>query len=262
MVDFGLYLVDADGQEVLLPKRYEPEIVYVGDELDVFLYTDSEDRIIATTQKPYATLGEVATLEVVDIAKNGCYLDIGLQKDIFMPTKNPNAFKKGDKVVVKISKDKQNRLTARLGIKDTLTPSISYKQNSEVDILPFEKSELGIGCIVDKKYFGLLYSNELFEKIDIGEPRRAFVKKVRSDGKIDLSIKRVGIVGVNEEKDKLLDALNKNGGVLELHYDSPPELIMNLCSLSKKGFKRALGEMLRENIVKLTVGEKIEKLSS
>jgi len=258
VVDFGLYLVDEDGEEVLLPKRYEPSQVMIGDMLEVFLYTDSDDRVIATTQKPLATLGEIVALTVVDVAKNGCYLDIGLQKDIFMPTKNPDGFKKGDTVVVKISKDRQDRLTARLGVKETLLPSKNYKANDEVEILLFEKSELGYGCVVDRKYYGMLYANEVFEKLSRGEKRKAFVKKVRPDGKIDLCLKQVGVLGVNIEKERLINALEKNGGVLYLHYDSPPEEITKLCSLSKKGFKRALSESLREGIVKLNEGEKIE----
>jgi predicted RNA-binding protein (virulence factor B family) len=262
-VDFGAYLTELDGeseQEVLLPRQYEPAGLDVGDEIEVFLYTDSEDRLIATTLMPHAFLGDIAILEVKDITDSGCFLDIGLLKDIFMPTKTPRHYKIGQFIAVIIALDKQERLIARLGIKERLkfAPQQTLKANVEIDIFIFEESDLGFGCVVDKQYFGLLFKKELFEKVKIGERRKAFIKRVREDGKIDLSIKEFGASGVKTEKQRVIDALKKNGGVLPLHYDSDPNIVHETCSLSKKGFKRALTELIKDRIIKLTVGEKIE----
>ncbi len=258
IVDFGVYLIDEDENEILLPKRYEPEEVNIGDKVEVFLYTDSEDRPIATTLTPIAVLGEIAVLEVVDTTRKGCFLDLGIAKDIFMPTKFPANYKKGDKVVVKITKDKQERLIAKKGIKETLKSAKGYKPNKEVEIIVFEKSDMGYGCVTDKKYYGLIYANEVFQPLAIGEKRIAYVKKNRDDGKLDLSLKKLGVAGVNEELESLLTILRNNSGVLRLHYDSPPEEIAKICALSKKGFKRALSEGIKEGVIHLVPGEKIE----
>jgi predicted RNA-binding protein (virulence factor B family) len=258
-VDFGLYLTDDGDTEVLLPRQYEPKGIDVGDEIEVFLYTDSEDRLVATTKTPLAYIDEVAILEVKDVTNNGCFLDIGLPKDIFMPTKTPRSYKIGQYVAVYIALDTQGRLIARLGIKERLklAEQQTLKANVETDIFIFEESDLGFGCVVDGQYFGMLFKKELFEKVQVGEKRIAFIKRVREDGKIDLSIKAFGVSGVVVEKERLLAALKQNGSVLLLHYDSDPKEIQKLCQLSKKGFKRALSELLKDGVIVLDVGVKI-----
>lgn len=260
-VDFGVYLTDGSEKEVLLPRRYEPEGIDIGDSVEVFLYTDSEDRLIATTEMPYAFLGDIAVLKVVDVSPRGCYLDIGLLKDIFMPIKTPEYYKKGMYVAVSIELDKQERLIARVGrIKEGLKPAKAkdFKVGDSVNVFVFEKSDLGFGCIVNKKFFGMIFRKETFENISIGTKTKAFIKNIRDDGKLDLSLRATGEVGAKDEKQKVLDMLIKNGGALELHYDTPPEVIVNFCGMSKKGFKRALTSLIEEGKIKLYAGEKIE----
>lgn len=260
-VDFGTYLTDGGEQEVLLPRRYEPEGIDIGDSVEVFLYTDSEDRIIATTEMPYAFLGDIAVLKIVDVSPRGCYLDIGLLKDIFMPAKNPDIYKKGMHVAVTIELDKQERLIARTGrIKDGLKPAREkdFKVGDSVNVFVFEKSDLGFGCIVNKKFFGMIFRKDTFEKINVGTRTKAFIKNIREDGKLDLSLRASGEAGTQNEKQKVLDMLIKNGGTLELHYDTDPDVITNFCGMSKKGFKRALTSLIEEGKIKLYAGEKIE----
>lgn len=251
-VDFGVYLLDeGSDEEVLLPRRYVPEGLEMGASVEVFLYTDSEDRPVATTLKPKAILGEIASLRVVSVGERGCFLDLGIAKDIFMPCKNPARFAVGSYVVVRIDLDREQRLIARLGFKEELRrASAALKPSTEVAILPFERSSLGVGCVVQGRYFGLLFNNEIFEPITLGEERRAYVKAVRNDGKIDLSLRRTqGAGGLAHELERLLGALEK--GALELHYDSSPEEISRLLGLSKKGFKRALSEAIRQGKARL-----------
>lgn len=262
-LDFGVYLLEELTQEeVLLPKRYVPEGLEMGAMLEVFLYTDSEDRPVATTLKPKAILGEVAALEVVSVSERGCYLDLGIAKDIFMPCKNPYSFHEGQKVVVRLDLDKEKRLIARIGVKNYLQNApVTLRLFTEVEILPFEWSTLGYGCMVNGRYFGMLFNNETFEKLPLGETRKGYIKAVRPDGKIDLSLRKSqGAGGLKEELEKLMKALQSAGGRLELHYDSDPDEISKITGLSKKGFKRALGEAIRSQKVELVAGKGIKQI--
>ncbi|ETD24974.1 S1-like domain-containing RNA-binding protein [Helicobacter macacae] len=146
--------------EVLLPNKFCPSGAKVGDEVQVFIYTDSQDRFIATTQSPLATLGQIAFLRVVSVGQNGVFLDLGLDKDIFMPSKNPKSYALDSLVAVKICADKSHRLIAKKGIKDTLKPYKAKHRGTKVEILPFEISPLGVGCVVEGKYYGLLYTSQ------------------------------------------------------------------------------------------------------
>lgn len=255
-VDFGVYLSDDSDELILLPKRYVCEGLEMGAEVDVFLYTDSEDRPVATTIKPFAILGEITVLRVVSVGERGCFLDLGIAKDIFMPTKNSARFRIGDTVVVKIDLDRENRLVARIGFKESLErASNALKTFSEVDILPFESSELGISCVVNGRFLGMVFRNEIFEQIEMKVPRKAYVKKVRNDGKIDLSLRKSkGAGGINDELQALIDALKRADGTLALNYDSPPDEISSLTGLSKKGFKRALSEAIKRGRARLEDG--------
>ena len=253
-VDFGVYLCDEAGKgEVLLPRRYVPAELQIGEKLEVFLYTDSEDRLIATTLKPLAKLGEIAALRVVSVAMQGCYLDMGIPKDLFMPCKEPARFCVEDLVVVWIDLDREGRLIARLGIKERLKSAPqSLKAHTEVEVLPFEHSSLGYGCVVNGRYFGMLFNNEVFAKLALGNRYRAYVKAIRSDGKIDLRLRKSQESGgLASEVATLLRVLKEAGGSLMLHYDSAPKEIVEHTGLSKKGFKRALTCALKEGKIKL-----------
>lgn len=251
--DNGAYLKDQAEEEVLLPNKFVLDDFKVGDFIEVFLYTDSLDRPVATTQKPYGTIDDILTLKIISIEENGCFLDIGIDKDIFMPTKAPKRFKIGDFVAVRITLDKQGRLIARLGIKEHLKP---YKINTpyvKVDILPFEKTPLGIGCVVNDEYYGLLYQNQIFSPLEIGQKTTAYISKIRPDGKLDLSLKPIG--DKSEEKMRLLELISEHK-ILELDFDSSPEEIQTICQMSKKSFKTLINTLVKESKIKITDSSK------
>lgn len=240
---FGAYLKVGE-EEVLLPNKFVTESLKIGDFLEVFLYTDSLDRPVATTQKPLGEIGEILALNIVSIQDNGCFLDLGIDKDIFMPSKNPKRFQIGQSVVVVLTNDKQNRLIAKLGIKERLLPfkgSLKYKK---VTILPFETTPLGIGCVVNQKYYGLLYKNQIYSPLQIGKQSSAYIQKVRSDGKLDLSLK--AFEDLNKEKERLLQII-KDKQNLELDFNSPPQEIYTTCQMSKKSFKTLINALLKES---------------
>lgn len=239
----GAYLKDELNQEVLLPNKFILPTHKLNDFIEVFIYTDSLDRIVATTQKPYGILDEITLLEIVSIVDNGCYLNIGLDKDIFMPSKAPERFNISQKVMVKITTDKQNRLIAKLGIKEHLKSYIGQNKYMKVNIFPFEKTPLGIGCIVEKRYYGLVFHNEIFSPIELNIPIEGYIKNVRKDGKIDLSLKPIG--ENTQEKNHLFEII-KNQKILELDFNSPPEQIYQVCHMSKKKFKMLINILIKE----------------
>lgn len=242
---FGAYLSDEAGVEVLLPNRYINKDEHKIDSLVwVFVYTDSEDRIVSITTTPKAFVNDIASLEVVSIEKNGIYLDLGIPKDIFMPSKNPHHYKINQKVVVKILLDKQNRLIARANISDFLSKAVKTSKNlgnKSVKILPFLKTDIGLNCVVNDKYFGIIHNNDLNRNLEIGETCRAFVKKIRADGKLDLGLKN----DTNANESLILEILLKNNNRLNIDFDSSPELIKNTLNMSKKAFKAATSSLIK-----------------
>ncbi len=233
----GAYLVNELFEEVLLPKKFVPIDAKIDQYLDVFLYTDSEDRIIATTQTPFALRDEVAVLEICDIVKEGCYLDLGLDKHIFMPSKNPARFNLADKVGVFITLDKQKRLIARLGIKEYLKPARLKNLYITRKALVFERTPLGFGCVVEGQYYGLLYHDNLVFKPKLFDWVSVQINKIRTDGKLDLRL------DANQQKNIVKQMLQQEG-VLEFNYDSSPEDIARVFGISKKLFKKTISEMI------------------
>ncbi|MDD6055394.1 MAG: S1-like domain-containing RNA-binding protein [Helicobacteraceae bacterium] len=254
----GAYL-NAGSEEVLLPNKYVPESAKIGDKIRVFLYTDSSDRAVATTLTPLATRGQIALLKVVDKNNFGCFLDLGIAKDIFMPTKNTQNYRLGSSALVFIDIDKENRLIARENIKPHLR---NFKENLQtlkafnaVKIMPFRETPLGFECVVNGEFLGLLYKNEVFCEISLFVECDAFIKKIYFNGKCDLSLKNPKVKNsLKAESERLFEVLAANNGKLNLHYDSLPELIKEKCDLSKKAFKRALSALLKENKVTLEAG--------
>lgn len=239
----GIFLESLDEKDVLLPQAYVTPQMHDDTLLEVFLYTDSEDRLIATTLKPKAMLDEFAIFEVVDIAPFGAFVNWGLAKDLFVPNMfQKERFKIGDKRFLKVVYDeKTHRLvgTEKLGnIFDKKPKGLSL--HKEVDILIIAKTPLGFKCLVEDKYEGLIYHNEIFEKIEIGSQRKAYIKTIRKDGCIDLSLQAIG----NKQKDisceRVLSLLKQNGGILPYNYKSDPELVQSVFGLSKKAYKRSL----------------------
>lgn len=240
ILPFGAILGD---EEILLPKKYLPKEVQIGEEIEVFVYTDSEDRIIATTLRPYGVLGEIVALEVVDIVSNGAYLDLGIAKDIFLPCKNPYSLKRGEKRVVRIERDKEGRLIAQGHIK-LLPCKDKSKMREECEALVYRKTPLGFECIVEGKYQGMLYKNEIFSAINITQKVRVMIKNIRVDGKMDLKLIE------EDEAEHLLKVLKENANFLALTNQSNPQEIYKIAQMSKKSFKRAvakLGERIKKD---------------
>lgn len=254
--DHGFYLVSEDEDDVLLPKVYVTEDMKIGDEIEVFIYTDSEDRFVATTERPKAMLGEFGYFEVVGVESFGAFVDWGLQKDLFVPKKFQKIpLEVGMKFVFRVCLDKESdRLFGAHKFKDFIHTDVEeLKENQKVDIIIREKTPLGFKVIVDNKYEAMIFHNEIFEDIWIGQKKQAYVKKVRPDKKIDISLQQVGKKEENVETavHRVTKVLKANGGELECNYKSEPELIKELFGLSKKNYKKALTELLDKKVITL-----------
>lgn len=253
-VDFGFYLTDGH-EEVLLPKKWIPEGADIGKNVEVFIYTDSEDRLIATTMKPKATLGDFAALEVTSTTGFGAFLDWGLEKDLLLPKNEqikPVAV--GEKAVVKVCLDfKTNRLIGVSKIGSFLKPvPESLQPGQEVEVWVYNQTPLGYQVMVNEQFAGLLYENEVFEELRIGDKRTAWVKKRREDDKLDVSLKPFGKEGMKSDREKVLEALKEAGGTLALGDKSEPEEISKKMNMSKKAFKRAIGMLYKEQLISLS----------
>lgn len=236
-------MTSLDEKDVLLPQAYVTDAMQEDTLLEVFLYTDSEDRLIATTLKPKAMLDEYALFEVVDVAPFGAFVAWGLAKDLFVPNMfQKEKFKIGDKRFLKVVYDERtHRLvgTEKLGDFFDKRPK-GLSPNKEVDIIIIAKTPLGFKCIVEENYEGLIYHNEIFETIEIGSIRKAYVKTVRKDGSIDLALRPSGAKQKDISSEKVLSLLKKSGDSMPYNYKSDAELIKDVFGLSKKEFKRAL----------------------
>lgn len=252
VVDFGVYLGSLEDDDVvLLPKKYLRENVKTGDILDVFVYSDSEDRYIATTKRPFSKLNEFGVFEVVDVAKFGAFVDWGLEKNLFLPfASQKGRVKKGDKVIGIVKYDeKTDRLYLDAKIGRNLQKANNLKKNDEVEILVIAKTPLGFKVIADNSFEGMLFENEIFEKIRIGDKRKAFVKNVRQDGKIDLSLNPVGKTK-EEGLKKVLEKLRDKKEIY-LTTKSSPEDIKKEFGVSKKAFKSAVNSLKEEDKIEI-----------
>lgn len=239
----GMFLMSKDEKDVLLPKAYVTDEMVVDSLVEVFLYTDSEDRLIATTLKPKAMLDEFGFFEVVDNADFGAFVDWGLPKDLLVPKffqKEP--FKVGEKKFLRVVYDeKTHRLVGTQKLSKYLekTPR-ALKKFQEVKILVIMKTPLGFKCIINDTFEGLIYHNEIFEKVEIGDVKSAYIKNIRRDGGIDLSLRKIGAKSSSSSTDKILEMLKQNGGIMLYNSKSDPELIKEVFAMSKKDFKRSL----------------------
>ena len=239
----GAYLMAQDGNDVLLPGPYLTPEMKERTLVDVFLYTDSEDRLVATTLKPTAMLDEFALFEVIDTAPFGAFMDWGLSKDLLVPNmfqKTP--FKVGEKRFLRVIYDERtHRLVGTEKLGDFFERRVkNLKPNDEANILIIAKTPLGFKCIVNDKYEGLIYHNEIFETIELGDKKTAYVKTIRKDGNIDLNLRKAGTKKSGGSADKVLDLLKSNNGIMPYNYKSDAELIKDVFGLSKKDFKRSL----------------------
>jgi len=250
----GVYLRDTEGEhEVLLPNKYVPKDLNLEDSIDVFLYTDSEDRIVATTLTPKIFLDELAVLEVTDVVKFGSFLDWGLEKDLFLPLgEQEGRVQKGDKIAVCLRFDgRTNRLFASAKIKKFNNQEITVKEGDEVDLIIGGQSDLGYQVIINKVYVGLLFFDKVFRPVRKGDKLKGFIEKVREDGKIDVSLQKKGYTQVVDSQDILLKKLQQNKGVLYLTDDSDPKAIMRELLMSKAVFKKCVGALYRQRKIKI-----------
>ncbi|MDN5204648.1 S1-like domain-containing RNA-binding protein [Fulvivirgaceae bacterium BMA10] len=252
-VEFGYYLTDEE-QEILIPRKYVSEETKVGDSLEVFVYKDSEDRLIATTLKPAAVIGEFVALEVKEVNRFGAFMNWGLEKDLLVPFREQQGkMVEGKKYVVRICLDhRTNRLIGVSKIHSFLSKDVSgLEEKQKVDLLVYGRTDLGFKVIINNVNSGLLYENEIFEKLSIGDRREGFIKRIREDGKIDVVLNLNDAQQRSDNTGKILEALEENEGFLALHDKSDPEQIYNILQMSKKNFKKTIGTLYKEKKIKL-----------
>lgn len=253
-VDFGMYLDGGPFGEILLPTRYIPENAKVGDEIEVFLYNDSEDRLIATTERPKAKVGEFAFLKVKAAGEYGAFLDWGLMKDLFIPFREQvvEMYVENSYLVRVYLDEKTDRIAASSRWHRFLEEkNETLKEEEEVTIKVATQTDLGYKVIVNDKYWGVLYENEIFQPIAIGDTRKAFVKKIRDDQRIDIILHKQGFEEVQESRSRILEKLKANDGFLPLTDKSSPELIYQEMKMSKKAFKRTVGNLYKQQLITL-----------
>lgn len=253
-VDFGLYLDGGPTGDILLPTRYVPKGTKVGDELEVFIYLDQDERPIATTQKPRAMVGDFAFLNVAWTNEHGAFLDWGLMKDVFCPFREQKKRMEKDKsYIVHIHVDEDSyRIMASAKIEKFLSKDFpEYKQNDEVKILVWQKTDLGFKVIVDNKFQGLIYDNQIFRELHTGDRLKGFVATVRPDGKLDIMMQKQGREQTLDFSERLHEYLFYHDGYCPFTDKSPAEDIYNEFHVSKKVFKRAVGDLYKQHIISL-----------
>ncbi len=257
ITDHGLFLLSEEGEDVLLPNAYVTDEMKIGELIKVFIYTDSEDRLIATTLRPKAMLDEFGYMEVVDVAPFGAFVDWGLPKDLFVPKALQRIpLKVGMKFLFRVCLDKEtNRLVGAHKFKNYIRDDVEELEvNQQVDIIIREKTPLGFKVIVNNLYEAMIFHNEIFEDIWIGQKKRAYVKKIRSDKKLDISLQPIGKKNADTAAGRVEKVLRENGGRLEFNYKSSPEDVKKRFNLSKKNYKRALTTLIDEKIITLDEG--------
>lgn len=262
--DNGFYLTDNDGNEVLLPNAYVSGELAIGHEIEVFVYKDSEDRIVATTLSPYIQFEEFAYLQAKEVNDFGAFMDWGLPKDLMVPfAEQAVRMEKGKWYLVFLLEDEQTeRLIGSNKIKDfVFFKDIDVKAGDEVDLLLYEMTELGMNAIVDNMYKGLIFKSDIHKNIKPGDKIKGYVKLVREDGKIDLLLEPLGYKNsIDKYTEIILSAIKENDGLLNLTDKSSAEEIKEKLGLSKKAFKKAVGKLYKEKIVELSdEGVKLKK---
>ncbi len=258
--NFGVYLTEDKKQIgkgsscILLPGKQVPKEIGIGDEIEVFIYKDSSDRYIATTNRPKLTMGELAVLKVVEVNKIGAFLDWGLEKDLLLPySEQIVKVKKGESFLVGLYIDKSERLCATMKIYDLLYTDSPYgKEDNVTGIVTGKNPEYGVFVAVDHKYHGLIQTKELTRDLRIGEEVEARVLSVREDGKLNLSLRKKGYIQMDIDGEKIMEKLKANEGFLPYHDKSDPELIRREFHMSKNEFKRAIGKLYRSHKILIT----------
>lgn len=253
-LDFGLYLDGYDGEEILIPRVYVTEGTQIGDFIEVFIYRDSEDRLIATTLKPYATVGEFAYLKVKDVSKLGVFLDWGLMKDLLVPFgEQTHKMGLGRSYLVYIYVDEESeRIVASAKLDKFLENDITkFTEGQEVSLIPYEYTDLGIKSLIDKRSIGVIYKSEVFQEVVLGDVTSGFIKKIRTDSKIDLSLVKQGYDRIDNVKLQIYTQLVSKEGFLPYTDKTDSEIIYRDLQMSKKDFKKAIGGLYKDSKVKL-----------
>ena len=260
--EHGVYLSGDRNNDILLPKAYVPEGCKIGDEVEVFIYRDSEDRIIATTQTPLAMVGEFACLKAVSSTRVGAFLDWGLLKDLLVPFKEQKyRMRTGQSYVVYVYLDETtDRVVASSKLSKFLdSEPAGYVEGEKVNLMIFEKTDLGYKVIINNAHAGIIYENEVFQPVHIGQQLTGFINKIRSDGKIDIALQKTGYEHIDPIAQMILDYLKEHNGEMHLTDKSPAEEIYTAFGISKKNFKKALGALYKEKII--DIGKEVIKLN-
>ena len=254
-VDFGVYLDGGEEGEILLPTRYVPEDCKIGDFLNVFLYLDMDERLIATTLTPLVQVGQFACLEVAWVNQFGAFLNWGLMKDLFVPFREQKMkMQVGRKYVIHAHLDDESyRIVASAKVERYLSKDRpEYASGDEVNILIWQKTDLGFKVIVDNRFSGLVYENDLFRPLHTGDRVQAYIKQVRPDGKLDITLQKQGREAVDDFSQVLLEHLQHNAGRTPLCDKSPAEEIYAMFGVSKKVFKKAVGDLYKKRLIEIT----------
>jgi uncharacterized protein len=252
--DFGMYLGE-DKDVVLLPKRFIPQGVEVGDMLKVFVYHDSENRLIATTQEPIGIVGDIVNLQAVSVTNQGAFMDWGLMKDLFVPkSKQLMGMRVGGNYIVKIYLDEQTgRVAATEKIESFLSnENLTVKEQEPVDLLVYRRTDIGYTVIINNQHTGVLHFNDIFQEIQVGDRLKGYVKNIREENKIDIGIGKMGYQRVEDEAGKVLRLLRENNGYLPYNDKSDPEEIYSFFGMSKKTFKMTTGNLYKSRKITFT----------
>ena len=252
MRDYGAHLDGGDSGDILLPKKYVPKECRPGDEIEVFVYADREAHLRATTQKPHATVGQFATLRVLANSPSGAYLDWGMEKDLLVPkNEQQSKMEKGTSYVVFVFLDKKtNRITASSKLDKFLgLHSPNYETGEEVDLLICDKTDLGYKVIVNNSHWGMVYKNEVFQRLHTGQRLKGYIKLIREDLKIDISLQQSGYQRVDDISRNILKKIKDFGGSITVTDKSPPKDIYAMFGVSKKTFKKAIGTLYKKRLI-------------
>ena len=255
-VEFGVYLDGENLGEILMPIRYVPAESQVGDEVEVFISLDSEDRLIATTDKPIAMVGEFGYMEIVGESKFGAFADWGLMKDLFIPFREQKQrMEQGRSYLIRVYIDKETNRIAGSGrverFLDNTPPDFAVGE--EVDLYIYSESEMGYTAIINNTHTGIIYHSELFKLVKKGQRTKGFIKKIREDDKIDLSLEPIGYKNkIDELSQRVLDVLAKNSGFLALNDKTDPDVIYQKLDMSKKNFKKSIGSLFKAGLITIS----------
>lgn len=248
----GLFLADEEGNEVLLPNKYIPVQYEIGDKINVFVYHDFDERVVATTLHPKILLNGFATLKVVESNSIGAFMDWGLEKDLLVPFKEQlSNMRIGGYYLVHMYLDESsNRLVASQKVRKFLdNRELDVQEGDEVDLLISNDSELGVNVIINQKHAGLIYHDEVFQELRNGDSIKGYIKKIREGNKIDVTLQQQGYQSIEPNADKIMEVLNENKGFLALHDGSDPQKIYETLGMSKKTFKKAVGLLYKQKII-------------